>query len=284
MGRSLRGIAMLGLGLVVGLVVARLAFAEDDARITAEPRRDGTAVDTLPDTPAGPIPASGAPASSPVSAVEGFLAAEATGDFARSWALLAAEDRARFLTPAGWEAAHEQIPPVTGFQVGPIAEDESVPRCCSSRPDSMASSVSYRLALSPRGGPHQRTAAGAVAFSRSELRPLHLDDGGATGAALAWALDRQACDDRPPSQHGALVGVPGLATQLCGTTGEPSAAALSALPPADATRFVSAFGAAVTDWARVVHLDGPVAMRAVLAPVGEQWLVVGVLPATPSTT
>jgi hypothetical protein len=46
--------------------------------------------------------------------------------------------------------------------------------------------------------------------------------------------------------------------------------------------FLAAFGSAVHDWARVVRLDAPVRMDVVVAPVGERWLVVGVLPQTHS--
>lgn len=283
---------MLVVGLVAGLVVARLAFTDNErpeARTAVggepiSPETEPISPETLSATAVGNIPASGEAAPDPLSAVEGFLAAEAAGDFARSWSLLSGDDRARFMSAAGWEAAHEQIPPVTGFQAGEAGADGSVAVLLQ-----LKAGLDGVLGLVPaRAESTWRTTAEdggwRVAFSRSELRPLYLDDGGATDAAVSWARARQGCDTRPAEQHGSLVGVPGLASQLCDTAGEPTSTELSRLPSADATRLISAFGAGVVDWARIVHLDGPVAMRAVLAPVGQRWLVVGVLPATPPTT
>ena len=45
---------------------------------------------------------------------------------------------------------------------------------------------------------------------------------------------------------------------------------------ADAAPFLAAFGPEVGIWARVVDVETPIALRLVLAPIGEQWRVVGV--------
>jgi hypothetical protein len=42
--------------------------------------------------------------------------------------------------------------------------------------------------------------------------------------------------------------------------------------------FLAAFGSAVHDWARVVTVDAPARLHVVVAPLGERWLVIGVLP------
>jgi hypothetical protein len=49
------------------------------------------------------------------------------------------------------------------------------------------------------------------------------------------------------------------------------------LAQADAPPLQTSFGADVVTWARTVQVDGPVPLRAVLAPVDDTWTVVGVL-------
>ncbi len=278
---ALRSAAILVVGLLGGLLVARLAFGADGSSSTARVPNEASATQaTLPPTGQGKVPAAGKAAPDPLAAVEGFLTAEAAGDFARSWDLLAAEDRARFMSPAGWVAAHEQIPPVTGFQAGALAADGSVPVLLQ-----LKAGLDGVLGLVPARAEstwHTTAEDGGwrVAFTASELRPVLLDERGAAPAALAWATARQQCDTTPVEQHGALVGVPGLARRLCDTVGSPAASeGLTRLASADATRFVSAFGPDVVDWARVVQLETPLALRAVLAPIGDRWLVIGALPA-----
>ena len=39
----------------------------------------------------------------------------------------------------------------------------------------------------------------------------------------------------------------------------------------------NAFGPAAAQWARVVSLDGPLPLDVVTAPMGDRWLVVGVV-------
>ena len=46
----------------------------------------------------------------------------------------------------------------------------------------------------------------------------------------------------------------------------------------DAAPFLAAFGPEASTWARVVTVTEPVPLRAVVAPIGQEWLVIGVLP------
>jgi hypothetical protein len=272
---------VLVVGLALGIGVARVTFAGDGGGAASTPmRRTDTAV-TLPELAAVDVPPAGIAAPDPRSAVEGFLEAEAARDFGRSWGLLAAEDRVRYGSPAAWVAAHEAIPPVTGFLVEAAGDDGAVAALLELRPglDGVLGLVPARAestwqTVNEDGG-------WRVAFGLSSLRPLHPSDAGAVDAALSWVQDRQACQDRPARQHGALVGVTGLADRLCDAAGVPQAAGPGRLPAADAARFVSAYGPDVVDWARTVDIDGAVPLRAVLAPIGDDWFVVGVLPPTP---
>jgi hypothetical protein len=56
------------------------------------------------------------------------------------------------------------------------------------------------------------------------------------------------------------------------------AGAVAPLAQVDAAPLQTSFGADVVSWARTVTVEGPVPLRAVVAPVDDTWTVVGVLP------
>jgi hypothetical protein len=77
-----------------------------------------------------------------------------------------------------------------------------------------------------------------------------------------------------------LIGASARAAALCGADGAIRTGRARALPDtAQDQPFLAAFGGDVHQWARVVRLESPVRQDVVVAPVGEQWLVVGVLQA-----
>ncbi len=93
-----------------------------------------------------------------------------------------------------------------------------------------------------------------------------------------WLLARQACEATPPSQYrNGLAGVVGLADALCKTVGTPSVQTIGELDLLDEpTPILQAFGSGATVWARVAVVDGPVPMAVVVAPLGTEWIVVGI--------
>jgi hypothetical protein len=279
---TVRRAGLLVLGFVAGIAIAGIAFGRDDEPRASAPAASATTDPTLPETPAAPVPPGGAPASDPAAAVAAFLQAEADGDFRASWGLLAADDRARYVTVDRWVAAHESILPVTGFELAaaPASDPAAVPVRLRLRAglDGVlglvpAEAESSWVAVPEDGG-------WRVAFGRTSATPVLLDDAGAPTAAAEWVAARQACDADAVAalEHPTLVGTTGVADRLCGADEATAADAIGPLPAADAPRFVSAFGPDATTWARVVGVDGSTPLRAVLAPVGDRWLVVGVLP------
>ena len=118
-----------------------------------------------------------------------------------------------------------------------------------------------------------------VAYSDSTLVPQYAPATRAPAAVRSWVRARQDCRTGP-EYDGGLVGAPARAEALCGTRGAIGLGTVRALPDtAQDQPFLAAFGTDVHDWARVVPVDTPVRMDVVVAPVGERWLVVGVLPA-----
>ena len=98
----------------------------------------------------------------------------------------------------------------------------------------------------------------------------------ATAAVQSWAEEQQRCGT-PEQYQGGLRGRADLAEQLCGASGRVQADAAAPLEQIDAPPLQNSFGAEVVTWARTVALDGPVPLRAVVAPVDDRWLVVGLL-------
>ncbi|MDP8959659.1 MAG: hypothetical protein M3N51_10820, partial [Actinomycetota bacterium] len=117
-----------------------------------------------------------------------------------------------------------------------------------------------------------------VLLDQSALRPLYPEEEGAAEAVGHWVRARQGCGEG--RQHPAgLLGVPSLADQLCGSQGEPRLGQVGQVEQLEAAPFLAAFGPEFQQWARVVPVAAPVPLRAVVAPIGDGWTVIGVLAA-----
>ncbi len=118
-----------------------------------------------------------------------------------------------------------------------------------------------------------------VAFSASSLIPRYPDAGGARTAVVAWAEARQRCERGAPWEGGLLgVAAEAHASRLCDTTtpvvaGEP----LSLDRAAGTEPVLAAFGPEASIWARVVRVSGPIDLDVITAPLGDEWVVVGVV-------
>jgi hypothetical protein len=268
-----------GLAIGVGLTVAVTGTGGDGQNRSDDSGPVTTAASAGDD---GSAP-SGAAASSPQAAVEGFLAAEIDGELATSFGFLDAATRERFRSSAGWIAAHaDVIPPVTGYEVeGPAPGGESQSQ--------VVTLVQFEPGLDEVRGlvPERATVTWAtsadagrwgVDLDRTIIEPLYPSDESAPAGVMAWAAAHQACEPAP-TWGGNLQGSPVLAEQLCGAKGGVEVGTPSSLSSVDGGPFLAAFGPGAGEWARVVPVTAPVVLRAVVAPIGQEWLVIGVLPA-----
>lgn len=284
MTRAMGLVAVLLVGLAGGVGAARLAWDDGQGGDPADPADPAAAVDVAPvaDPPAirdvvavdaGP----GAPDAR--TAIEAFLAAERDGRFDDSYRLLSEADRARYRTSDGWRAAHESLAPITGFHVATVEVDRDT--ATSAVELSLDAGLDEVVGLVPGAADAVVIAVDGgdgwrVAFTEGTLRPRYLDERAAPAAVADWATARQACE-QPEQYDGGLVGFPTLGDALCGAAGAVTVGPPAPLAEVDAARFVSAFGPDATVWARVVALEAPVPLRAVVAPVGDRWLVIGLL-------
>ncbi|CAN5914725.1 hypothetical protein BH23ACT10_BH23ACT10_05740 [soil metagenome] len=278
-------VAGLGLGFVIALLLLGRGPAASSGAVDDAVR---SAVTAAPSVAADPPDGDDAVASSPDAAsgraaVEGFVAAEIAGDLSRSFSFLSGADREEFATAAGWESAHaDLLPQITGFEpAGVTTGDDGV---------EVTGTLMLEPALDEVVGLVPATAdvtwvavedasgRWGVDLGASSFEPRYPPEAGAQDAALEWARARQRCERAAEYDEG-LVGTTGPADRLCDAAGDIDVGTAQRLDDLDAPPFQAAFGDDVTTWARVVDVTGPVDLRVVLAPIGDDWLVIGALPA-----
>jgi len=287
--------ALVGCGVALGLALARLGDGGDGAtepvtttRVAGPGDADADALAPLPE-PGPPVAPSAA--GNAEQAVAGYLTAEARGDFAASYDFLSAADRVTYPSAAAWVGAHADLPTVTAFAVEQVGQVEQVEQTGGEQAK-VTTLTGYEpgldqvLGLVPSRGRAIWTAVEEdgvwrVLLAESTVEPLYPPDDAAADAAIAWASARIACEPTGELESG-LLGVPSLAAQLCGRGGAAELGDVAPLASTEpATALVSAYGPEVTEWARVVPVLSPIPQQVVLAPIGAEWRVVGVLPARP---
>jgi hypothetical protein len=217
----------------------------------------------------------------PVSAVELFLTAEIAGAFEASFDRLSQADQESAGGVEGWVADHYLVvPTIRGFRF--TADEADGPRAEVTADLSLQAELDQLVGLRPGEAAAtwvlvEEGGEWRVAFSESRIAPVYLDEATAPPAVKEWTANRQACQPQPEGEP-ALLGFPALADRLCGAEGQVAVGPPSLLEDAaDASPFLAAFGPEVGLWARVVSVETPIDLRVVAAPVGERWVVIGVL-------
>jgi hypothetical protein len=220
----------------------------------------------------------------PVAALGSFLQAEVAGDVTASFEFLSAADQEAAGGSGGWAAEHVLVMPVIrGYRITNDALSESTV------------AVSAELSLEPSLDPlvglttaqadsrwilRAESGTWRIVLTESSIQPVYLNDGSAAQDVEGWVTELRNC--QPATQwKGALLGFPILAGEICGARGEVVIGATSRLSDAaESAPFLAAFGPDVGQWARVVEVESPIRLRAVVAPIDDQWLVIGVLEAS----
>ena len=277
---AIAGGALVVLALVVGALVLRRG--DGDQSTTGVPlpaavgRSDG---DPFARDAGAPLLAT---PGSPAEAATAFLDAEVAGDLETSFTYLAADDRAEQGTPAGWLETHADIwTPTAARLTGVIEDGEGLATATADvelRPqiDEFVGLVPARARLTlPLV---QEDGAWRVAFADSTYEPAYPDEGGAAEAVRTWAEARTDCATSAQWDRG-LLDSPYLGEALCGADGEVRVGRVDTLDALeDASADLADFGQGAGDWARVVPVEGPVALEAVAAPLGDRWVVIGTSP------
>jgi hypothetical protein len=232
-------------------------------------------------TPVNPLQDSTPTQSSPKKAVTKFLQALVDRDADTAWSYLTNADQQRLGVPqrlteevnaAGWttftidgEALDEVT--FTVIQTPKVNEiDGAIAQRAVGTVQTIAVDGGYKVEWTRR-------------LVEPQFAPLSPEQRNAVSSQVTtWLLARQACEATPPSQYrNGLAGVVGLADALCKTVGAPSVQTIGELDLLDEpTPILQAFGSGATVWARVAVVDGPVPMAVVVAPLGIEWIVVGI--------
>lgn len=285
-GARLRLLAVLVVGIGAGAAITAglpgqlLGGADAGELVRGSPGEVEVQLNPPPSEPARSSDGS-LRASTPADAVAGFLAAEAEGRLEDAYLHLTAAEQEEFFSAPGYVAAHaDLLPPVLGYRIVDVAHDGDTAV--------VTTEVSLRPGLDPIIGLVPGTAetawtavaedgGWAVELTTAQLVPRYPDEAGAAEDVAEWARTRQSCEDPGDREEAPLRGSTGLASDLCGAAGDVRVGAVAPLPDIDGAPYLAAYGGEVTDWARTVDVEAPVALRAVVAPIGDRWAVIGVL-------
>lgn len=282
----------LVVGLGVGLGAAfLLAGGDDEARTPAA--TTGTTRDADPDAlaelPAPDEVVAPSAATDPEAALRGFLAAEVAGEWETSYEFLADDVRETVFPAVGaWVNNHADVPTVTGYRIDDVAVDEEAGTA------EVASLVGFDPVLDPVIGLVPARARVTWALERTDDGVWRVDTQGSSAPAMlypgsegaaetarSWVDARIACEE-PGELEARLIGAPSQADLLC-SEAQPDEVEIGPIGPlqdsSDASALLSEYGAEVFAWARTARVEAATPITVVLGPLGEEWKVVGVLPA-----
>ena len=296
--------AVVVLGAFAGGVVAWAAIGGNDTPSRRDPAvavNDPTAF-TIPfgdlsassEVGRSPAPVSDGGAPSATAAVDEFLNAEAAGRYEESFLLLSTADRTGYRSAARWTQAHSTLPPITGHDRTSDEVVVSADRVELTTALSLEPALDEVVGLVPARADAtwvavRETGRWRVSLAESVLTASWPDEDDVPGRVRAWVEAAGDCDGNGGASaeaagiewDGGLIGTPSITADLCDRNGRLRLGPVESLDPLDAGPFTAAFGEDIVDLARVVSVESPVELRAVVAPLGDEWLVVGALPPPP---
>lgn len=286
---TLAVVAVLALALALALAVGgddvpAVSGTASAPVAEAEPGRAQPVVaDPLPAPSASATPGPAADAS---GAATGFLTAEATGEFETAFTYLTPDERAAFGSPARYVAEHaDLLGPVTGFEIASVDPDPAdADRAVVVAEVGFRPTLDVVVGLIPARAtarmPVHRTGDGwTVSLAGTTFEPILPSDEQAAEDARAYVAGAVACQPPPTGYGGRLLGSPDLLEDLCDAADDIRIGEVTALDdPVRTGPFITSFGPDVTTWARVAHITSPTPLRLVLAPFGDHWTAIGVLP------
>jgi hypothetical protein len=228
-------------------------------------------------------------APDPRTAVRRFIDGEIERNDRLSYGQLSVADRVAYPSVSDWTLHEAQSAQLTGATILALSQH--------------GNAAAVRVALQQK--PSLDEIQGLVTSRANAVFQVVREDGGwrvllasstiaseypsasaASVAALTWVRDRQHCASGTAVQWRSDLygdGADFTASKLCNASGTPSLGSPRALDDSDQSApLLAAFGPDVELWARVVPLRAPVQADLVLAPVGERWLVVGLLSSSPT--
>ncbi len=286
--RSLGWLAVVGIaaGLLIGLapsVGSRLFDRGSGEHISIDDLPPGGQVDVAALTVSH---ATDAPAS-PQATVEAFLDALLADDGDRSFELLSQADRDRFRSAGAWNTARIQM-------FGSVEAAELHGPALERAGESIESTLTLEPELSDVAGLVPGTldvvwrtveeSGWRIQLTDSTAVPVFPDESAAADAAAVWLSSNDACTRSGGPAVGrreadVLRSFGGAHDELCANAAEVTVAGAAMHPdPLTIAALSSRFGPDAESWARTVPVSGPFTGRLLLAPIGDEWVVIDVLP------
>lgn len=280
--RSVSLVAVSALVLGGGIATGRALTSSTPARRADHaPAIPAARAAASPITLPAAASAAGPAASSAQAAVEQYLRGERDGDAATSYSALSSADRARVGTVDSWRDNHNGLPDYRTFTFvrtttdGHVVENVDLVPALDETNGYMPGHATATFATLVEDGGYR------VDISHSTLEPVATNAAGIVPAATAWVEARRACTpggDQPGNETaGNLLGQPSAATALCDTTGAVTFGAPKPISGALGDAVKTAFGPDASRWAKAIDLDGPAHLTIALGPLGDDWVVVGVI-------
>jgi hypothetical protein len=285
--------ACMIVGLLAGIgvfVIPRAFDAAGAARpypldrersLTTFPRGVGRLTDpTTTTTTPSPLVPPALKTLTPLDGLHRFLDARVAGDDDSAWRFVSDRDHRQFPEAVDWEDANGVLPRVTGYTLGtPVVTGDRarVPGAIAYEPvlDEIAGNVP--AAADTNWVVVREGGVWHVALAESEIRARRPADTGAEAAARVWATARQQCTTAAQWRE-FLGNADDRVDALCHSRRAVTVGRVRELDDTDSAEpFLAAFGGDVFSWARVVPLASPVHLDLVLAPIGEQWFVIGAI-------
>lgn len=212
------------------------------------------------------------------AALDALLSAEVAKNYAASFALLDAAARREVKDVGDWERLRSATPVITGYSVRAGSTD-----------DQAVAEVTHDAGLDPFVGlspaKERQTwraahvKGGWLLDAEPQVEPEYPSDSAASAAAVKWAQAVQRCDQQSAKTLQAvdkLFGTADNASKLCGSRGDIAPDAVQHVQDGPRVADLAAqYGSDTLQWARVVPLNAPVQFSIVLAPIGNEWKVVG---------
>ncbi len=293
-GRRLIVALLVVIGLILGFGVAYLVFREPAGPSIYDGAPSVTEFDLPATKPSGQVDLSSSPPSTPVVANEPasaraalvrYLDAEITKTSDVAFGLVDAKTQQSDGPVANWQNTRaNRLLPEQYKVLSERSDADGVELTISA---SRAPAVSALIGLVPAKSEETWRVVNdggwrVVRGRPVEVRPLLPVDAAATTAGAAWLERAAACDDTGTASlqlTANLLGAPSIATSICKDKANWTAG--KAFPAAElpnSTVLVSAYGPGVGRWARAVPVTGPSRYTIVLAPLGDEWRVMGLIP------
>lgn len=287
--RVLMGLVVV-IGLVFGFAVAVLVFREESpSNFSGAPsveRIDLPAFGAIAAVTPPLAPATIDEPGSAEAALQQFLDAEITRRSEVSFALLDAATTERFGTVAAWQSqrANRLLPEeFTVTSVAPTASGADITIEARRAPavtplTGLVPAQSTEIWRADNGSGSWRISSGQPV----DVFPVLPSDAAAVDVAARWLAAADSCDEAAMAAAqlgGALLGSPALADGPCERPESFSAATAAVVlaEQSNSTVFVSAFGPGVGRWGRAVAVTGDPRFTIVLAPLGDEWRVMGLV-------